>query len=467
MKKFRLWFIFLQLPLDFLMIVSAFLVAYWLRIHNFLAPEFSYILPLPIYTQLILLLAAGWVIVFALTDMYASRNLDIGLWRIFAKTVVAVSVSLALFIVALFIFKESFFSRLIAGYAWFLTIALVFIGRAVLMLIRRLLIRSGILRERIAIIGNNSAAKQIADFYRKKMAEVFILNPNQIENGELEKEMKKLKADLVILTADLSMGLNLDLINFCESHDIRFCYTPSLVGLYAVNAAIDPIAGYPLIEIKPTPLDGWGRIAKRAFDFLLSAIGILLLSPLLISISILIRLTSPGPALYIQKRPGQLGKSFNFCKFRSMYTHLSTGDKYGGKVAEDLRNELKTTRNEGAGLLFKVKDDPRVTKLGKFIRRTSIDELPQLFNVLKGEMSLVGPRPPLFDEIEKYDRRQLRRLLVKPGMTGMWQVSGRSETSFDEYIKLDMYYIEHWSLLLDIQIILKTFLAVIKSRGAY
>lgn len=467
MKKFRLWFVFLQLPLDFLMIVVAFLIAYWLRINNFLAPEFSYILPLPIYTQLILLIAVGWVVIFALTGMYASRNLDISLWRIFAKTMVAVSVSLALFIVALFIFKESFFSRLIAGYAWFLTIALVFSGRVILMLVKHFLVRFGILHERVVIIGNNSASEQIADFYTKKMAQVFMLHPDQITNGGLETEMQKLPADLVVLTADLSMGINLDLINFCESHDIRFCYMPSLVGLYAVNSAIDPIAGYPLIEIKPTPLDGWGRIAKRTFDFLIAAIGIILLSPLLILVAILVRLTSSGPALYIQKRPGQLGKSFNFYKFRSMHTHLSTGERYGGKSAEDLRNELKATCNEGAGLLFKVKDDPRVTKLGKFIRRTSIDELPQLFNVLSGEMSLVGPRPPLADEVEKYDRRQLRRLLVKPGMTGVWQVSGRSGTSFDEYIKLDMYYIEHWSLLLDIQIILKTFLAVIKSRGAY
>lgn len=467
MKKFRLWFIFLQLPLDFLMVVAAFLVAYWLRLHNFLAPEFSYILPFSEYIQLIMLIAVGWTVVFALTGMYTSRNLDVSLWRIFAKVLVAVSVSLALFIVALFVFKETFFSRLIAGYAWFLTIALVFSGRLVLMLVKRLLVRLGTLHERIVVVGNNIAAKQIADFYHKKMAEVVILRPHQIENGGLEQEMKKLQPDLAILTTDLSMGLNLDLINFCESHDIRFCYMPSLVGLYAVNSAIDPIAGYPLIEIKPTPLDGWGRIAKRLFDFLLATIGIVLLSPLLILVAILTRITSPGSALYIQKRPGQFGKSFNLYKFRSMYTHLSTGDKYGGKTALALREELKTTRNEGAGLLFKIKDDPRVTKLGKFIRKTSIDELPQLFNVLNGEMSLVGPRPPLFDEIEKYNQKQLRRMLVKPGVTGMWQVSGRNETSFDEYMKLDMYYIEHWSLLLDIQIILRTFWVVIKSRGAY
>lgn len=467
MKKFRLWFIFLQLPLDFLMVVAAFLVAYSLRLHNFLAPEFSYILPFPEYAKLILLLAVGWVVVFALTGMYASRNLDLSLWRIFAKVLVAISVSLALFIVALFVFKETFFSRLIVGYAWFLTVALVFIGRVILMLIRRLLVRSGILHERIVVIGDNAAAKQIGEFYDKKMAKVFSLHSDKIANGGLETEMKKLSADLVILTVDLPMNLNLDLINFCESHDIRFCYTPSLVGLYAVNSTIDPIANYPLIEIKPTPLDGWGRIAKRLFDFLLAAIGVVLLSPLLIMVAILVRLTSPGSALYIQKRPGQFGKSFNLYKFRSMYTHLSTGEEYGGKMATDLREELKTTRNEGAGLLFKVKDDPRVTYLGKFIRRTSIDELPQLFNVLNGEMSLVGPRPPLPDEVAKYNQGQLRRMLVKPGVTGMWQVSGRNETTFDEYMKLDMYYIEHWSLLLDVQIIFRTMGAVIKGRGAY
>jgi len=449
------------------MVVAAFLVAYWLRLNNFLAPEFSYILPFSEYIQLILLLAVGWIAVFALTGMYASRNLDINLWRIFAKVLVAVSVSLALFIVALFIFKETFFSRLIAGYAWFLTIALVFGGRLVLMLVKRLLVRLGILRERIVVIGNNTASKQITDFYRKRTTEVFVLHPDQIASGELKAEMKKLQADVVILTTDLPMRLNLDLINFCERHDIRFCYMPSLVGLYAVNAAIDPIAGYPLIEIKPTPLDGWGRIIKRLFDFLLVAVGIVVLSPLLLLIAILVRITSPGPALYIQKRPGQFGKDFNLYKFRSMHTHLSTGDKYGGAAATALREELKTTSNEGAGLLFKVKKDPRVTKLGRFIRKTSIDELPQLFNVLKGEMSLVGPRPPLSDEVEKYDQLQSRRLLVKPGITGMWQVSGRNETSFDEYMKLDMYYIEHWSLLLDIQIILRTFWVVIKRGGAY
>jgi exopolysaccharide biosynthesis polyprenyl glycosylphosphotransferase len=273
--------------------------------------------------------------------------------------------------------------------------------------------------------------------------------------------------DEVIVAVELSLEDNFTLINFCERHGIRFRYVPSLAELYSAHAITDTVMGHPLIELRPTPLDGWGRIIKRAFDIILSLFGLIVLAPLMWAIAIMVRLDSPGPALYIQKRPGQLGKGFNFYKFRSMYTHLSTGGRYGGDKAEQLREELKRTRNEGAGLLFKVKDDPRVTRFGKFIRRTSLDELPQLFNVLNGEMSLVGPRPPLFDEMAQYDQKQFKRLLVKPGITGPWQVSGRSDASFEDYLKLDMYYIENWSLWLDIQLIIKTVWVALTGKGAY
>ena len=187
----------------------------------------------------------------------------------------------------------------------------------------------------------------------------------------------------------------------------------------------------------------------------------------MIIIAILIKLNSTGPALYIQNRPGQFGKEFNFYKFRSMYTHLSTGEQYGGREAENLLDQLRQHSNEATGPLFKMKNDPRVTKIGKWLRKTSLDELPQLFNVLDGDMSIVGPRPPLVNEYVQYSKEQNRRMLVKPGLTGLWQVSGRSDSVFDEYIKLDLYYIEHWSLWLDIQIILKTIWAVITHKGAY
>lgn len=467
MKRFRLLFIFLQVPLDFIMIVLAFLSAYWLRQHNFLAPEFMYLMPIGEYFKLVLLIAILWVAVFALTGLYAKADLDTGPWRILHKIFIAVSVSLALFIIILFSIKEDFFSRLIAAYAYVLVIALVFIGRLILLTVRRLLVRWGVIQERVIIIGNGDSAKHISDVYSKTQAKVTIVAVDQLKIDDWESQLSSLRPDLIILTADLPTNLTVGLINFCENQGIRFCYLPSLVGLYAINTAIDPVAGYPLIEIKPTPLDGWGKIVKRAFDFGLAVVALILLSPILLLIAILVRLDSPGPALFIQRRPGQFGSHFNLYKFRSMYTHLSTGEKYGGKVAADLQEELKTTRNEGAGLLFKMKDDPRVTKLGHFIRQTSLDELPQLFNVLNGEMSMVGPRPPLTDEVAQYSLSQKRRLLVKPGLTGLWQASGRNETSFDEYLRLDMYYIEHWSLWLDIQIMIKTFWAVINKRGAY
>ena len=188
-------------------------------------------------------------------------------------------------------------------------------------------------------------------------------------------------------------------------------------------------------------------------------------SPFMLLTALAIKLTSKGPIIYSQKRVGELGKTFTFYKFRSMHTELSTGDGYGGKHAEELLAKLRAEGNEADGPMFKMTDDPRVTPVGKFIRKTSLDELPQLFNVLIGNMSLVGPRPALPNEVEQYHDTAKRRLLVKPGVTGMWQVSGRNDVSFDEYVRLDTYYIEHWSLWLDIKIILLTIRSVLNRTG--
>jgi len=160
-----------------------------------------------------------------------------------------------------------------------------------------------------------------------------------------------------------------------------------------------------------------------------------------------------------------LNNDFLFYKFRSMYTELSTGEGFGGEKAEKILAELKSKHNEMDGPMFKMENDPRITRIGRFLRRTSLDELPQLFNVLIGDMSLVGPRPPLPVEVKEYSRSHLRRLLVKPGMTGLWQVSGRNDLSFEEYVKLDISYIENWSLFLDISILWRTMLLVISNKA--
>ncbi|MEA1909483.1 MAG: sugar transferase [Patescibacteria group bacterium] len=450
------------------MIWLAFGISYWLRLQDIASiPQAIYMLPLTNYLALTALFALVWVIIFALLGEYnppMPRNFG----KIFRQSVIDVSVALAVLIIVWFGLKEVFFSRLIAGYAWFLAIFLVSFGRYLVVRAKWLLSRYKIIRENIILLGDNETAKELQVWLLKQGSQAKIISEEELATKSVSEIIPK-ETDQVIVAGDLlhKNGIGLDLINYCEIHGIRFRYLPTMTELKSLHVASEVVRGYPVIELKPTPLEGWGKIAKRIFDFVASSILIILLSPLMIIIAILVRRDSAGPALFIQKRPGEYGREFNCFKYRSMYTHLSTGEGYGGEEADKLRKDLKETKNEGDGLLFKMKEDPRITKMGKWLRKTSFDELPQLFNVLNGDMSLVGPRPPLWDEVEKYNPRQFRRLMVKPGITGLWQVSGRSDASFEEYMKLDMYYIEHWSMLMDIQILFRTVGVVLSKKGAY
>ncbi len=207
--------------------------------------------------------------------------------------------------------------------------------------------------------------------------------------------------------------------------------------------------------IAPRPRGGWRGRAKRLFDLTITISALLVLSPVFAGVALLVRLSSPGPIFFRQERVGRDGEPFDVLKFRSMVVN-----------AEELLDEL-AKENETDGPLFKMKSDPRVTRIGAFIRKTSLDELPQLVNVLRNEMSLVGPRPALRAEMAEWDSALYARLQVKPGITGMWQVSGRSGTSFAEYTRLDLYYVHNWSLLVDLSILVKTIPAVVKSDGAF
>jgi exopolysaccharide biosynthesis polyprenyl glycosylphosphotransferase len=197
-------------------------------------------------------------------------------------------------------------------------------------------------------------------------------------------------------------------------------------------------------------------VLKGIFDRVVAAVALVALLPVLLTIGLAIRLTSRGPAIFRQPRVGRDGKAFCVFKFRSMVTD-----------AERFKQQLRDVNDMAGGVLFKLRSDPRITPLGKWLRKFSLDELPQLINVVRGEMSLVGPRPPLASEVEQYEHRTHRRLLVKPGMTGLWQVSGRSDLSWDETVRLDLQYVEDWSLGLDLVILAKTVVAVVRSRGAY
>ncbi|MBM7051187.1 MULTISPECIES: sugar transferase [unclassified Rothia (in: high G+C Gram-positive bacteria)] len=235
---------------------------------------------------------------------------------------------------------------------------------------------------------------------------------------------------------------------------ISLILAPAMTDIAGPRINTQPLNGVPLIHVSTPRMEGFPGFLKRTIDILASGFGLILLSPLLLVIALLVK-KDGGPIFFFQERVGYRGGSFHMVKFRSMVTN-----------AEELKKDLMA-QNEGNGVLFKMANDPRITPIGRFIRKYSIDELPQLWNVFIGDMSLVGPRPPLLSEVEQYEEDAYRRLLVKPGITGLWQVSGRSDLSWEESIRLDLYYVENWSVIGDFIILFRTFRAVFAKDGAY
>jgi exopolysaccharide biosynthesis polyprenyl glycosylphosphotransferase len=239
-----------------------------------------------------------------------------------------------------------------------------------------------------------------------------------------------------------------------ETDDIDLIVAPALMDVAGPRTTIRPVDGLPLLHVEHPVLSGGRRVVKEIFDRGLAGLGLLVLAPLMLAIALAVRFTSRGPVLFRQERVGKSGTPFRMYKFRSMSID-----------AEQRRAELGD--EHGDPVLFKIRDDPRMTPLGRRLRRYSLDELPQLINVMRGQMSLVGPRPPLPAEVEKYMDDARRRLVVKPGLTGLWQVSGRSNLSWEESVRLDLRYVENWSMAMDLQILWRTISAVLRGAGAY
>jgi len=239
-----------------------------------------------------------------------------------------------------------------------------------------------------------------------------------------------------------------------ENDDIDMIVASSLVDV-ADRTTIRPVDGLPMLHVEHPRLRGATRVAKEVFDRVAATAGLIMIAPVLLTIAALIRFGDRGPAMFRQVRVGKDGREFEIYKFRTMYTDAEA------RLADVAH------LNEGDGALFKMRDDPRVTPVGKWLRRFSLDELPQLINVVLGDMSLVGPRPPLPSEVAQYPADMRRRLVVKPGMTGLWQVSGRADLSWEESIRLDLRYVENWSLTMDLVILARTVTAVLRLSGAY
>jgi exopolysaccharide biosynthesis polyprenyl glycosylphosphotransferase len=240
-----------------------------------------------------------------------------------------------------------------------------------------------------------------------------------------------------------------------EGTGIELLVAPGLIEIAGPRLHIRPFEGLPLLAVEEPCFEGWRRVVKGGVDRAIAALALLVLAPVLVAVALAVRLTSRGPVLFRQQRVGLHGRVFTMVKFRSM---VADADAH----LDGLRDA-----NVSDGLLFKVRSDPRVTPVGRWLRQLSLDELPQLFNVLCGSMSLVGPRPPLPGEVARYDTSVSRRLLVKPGLTGLWQISGRSDLPWEESVRLDLRYVENWSLALDLLIMWKTARAVLSRSGAY
>jgi len=266
------------------------------------------------------------------------------------------------------------------------------------------------------------------------------------------------RADTVLLTAwsDVSEKDLRRLAWALEGSRVQLVVAPRLAEVAVPRLDLRTIAGQALLMVHEPEFTGVRRVVKGGLDYLLALTALVLLGPVMLAVAVAVKATSPGPVLFRQERVGRRGTTFRMTKFRSMYVD-----------AEQRLADLAERNEHGGGPLFKMKDDPRVTPVGGFIRRFSLDELPQLFDVLTRSMSVVGPRPPLPREVATYEKDVHRRLLVKPGITGLWQVSGRSDLSWEESVRLDLSYVENWSLGLDLSIIARTVAAVLASRGAY
>ena len=283
------------------------------------------------------------------------------------------------------------------------------------------------------------------------------LQPGELDEPDILAAADRHAVEVVAIATDPELaGQLLRRLSWAlEQRGIELIVSPGIIEVAGPRISVRPVAGLSLLHLERPSVSGGPHLMKAVFDRILALGIIVLLAPVLIGLALAVRLSSPGPVLFRQQRVGRAGVEFTMLKFRSMYADAEQrlGDLYA--------------LSDGNGVIFKMRDDPRMTPLGRWIRRFSLDELPQLFNVLRGDMSLVGPRPPLSEEVALYAADDSRRMLVKPGITGLWQISGRSDLSWDESVRLDLRYVDNWSMTLDLLILWKTVRAVIYGGGAY
>jgi exopolysaccharide biosynthesis polyprenyl glycosylphosphotransferase len=469
MKRFELFLNVIQLPVDFLLLLAAAGSAYALRF----APFFVSLRPVMFgvtiseFLRIAAVIAIGWLVLFAILGLYATDPNR----RFFGDVVnVFFACSAGLAGVALYVLftQQVFDSRFLAAVSWAIAVAYVTLGRLLMRLLKTFLYRVGIGNRRVAIVGRAPAALTIASFLRENAGLGYTLIGAYPSFDDLLRTDANNIDELMYAGPTREGGDALRAIEWCIERQMTFKYSADVFATYATNMNVQPIAGIPVIEIRRTRLDGWWRIVKRTADVLGSIVILLLASPVVIAAALAILLETGRPILYKNERVGFRGKKFFTLKFRSMRQLDCTGPQFGasGAAAEEREAALIKIQNAREGPIYKIADDPRVTPVGRFLRRWSIDELPQFFNVLNGEMSIVGPRPHQPREVAEYKTEHKRVFFVKPGMTGLAQLSGRSDLSSEEELPLDVFYLEQWRLRLDVIILLKTPFILFRKRKA-
>ncbi|MFA5359172.1 MAG: sugar transferase [Patescibacteria group bacterium] len=472
MKKSELTFSALLVPVDYFMVVAAGVLAYFLRFKSFLTDvrPVIYALPFPQYIKIVLVMAVCWLAIFAFSGLYKISGSRKFLGE-FSRILLACSTATLTLIVIIFFGKQELFSsRFIIIAVWVVSILTVSFGRGLIRGVQRFLFTAGYGVNYIAVFGSDKTTEMIRQEIEKKPSiGLRVVKIFKQFNGEEKKAVQELLAqkkldEVLQVDPNLPKEQILDLVDWCDEYHVTFKYAPDLFQAQATNVDISTLAGVPIIELRKTPLDGWAKIIKRFFDFILALFLLAVLFPVLAIIGIAIKIDSRGPVIYKNQRVSREGV-FNTYKFRSMKTEYCTGPGYDSLKAEEYEKELIAEKNRRQGPVYKVLDDPRRTRVGRFLEKTSLDELPQIINVIIGNMSLVGPRPHQPREVEKYQRHHKAVLAIKPGITGLAQISGRSDLDFDEEVRLDTYYIENWSILLDLWILLRTPIVVLTRKS--
>ncbi len=473
MKKAELIFNLISIPVDAVSLLIAGIISFYLREYStHIIGPIIYRLYLPDFLLSVYKLIPVLLLIFALLGLYNLRGTrKIG--RELGRIIIGISLGL-LIVILLFFFNQTIFpSRFIILATWGLGIILVVLGRLILKQIQIFLFRHNIgLHKLVVINGDPDMTPSIIEkvyknkSYGYKVTGDLRYSENIFEKLELLYSEKKLD-EILQANPNLSDAENLKLLEFSRNKGLNFSFVPNLFEVQRNIIEITSLKGIPVISLKNTPLDGWGRVTKRILDILASAICLIITSPVFLIVAIAIKIDSKGKVIYAGLRGGR-NKNFKFYKFRSMYQHLSVGKEYGGEQAEQVRKELWQKNDRGGALapFLKIKHDPRVTPVGRFLRKSKLDEIPQFWNVFKGDMSMVGPRAHVLDEVEKYRNRYSRMFSIKPGIFGLSQTAQMSwpDLPFEEEIRLNTFYIENWSLWLDIKILAKSFWLLFFSR---